>query len=88
MAYLFSNLERHVDKVKGSVSLSTSRKLPYVKLVIYATYIYIYMYIYATCRAFVCAGPTLWNKLPGNMRDNGNLVQFRKQLKHFYFPYN
>ena len=32
-------------------------------------------------RAFACAGPTLWNKLPMNMRDNGNLVQFKKQLK-------
>ena len=29
-------------------------------------------------RAFACAGPTLWNKLPRNMRDNGNLVQFKK----------
>ena len=30
-------------------------------------------------RAFACAGPTLWNKLPRNMRDNGNLAQFKKQ---------
>ena len=36
-------------------------------------------------RAFACAGPTLWNKPPRNMRDNGNLVQFKKPLKHFYF---
>ena len=36
-------------------------------------------------RAFVCAGPTLWNKLPRNMRDNGNLVQFKKELKTFFF---
>ena len=34
-------------------------------------------------RAFACAGPTLWNKLPRNMRDNGNLAQFKKQLKTF-----
>ena len=34
-------------------------------------------------RAFVCAGPTLWNKLPRNMRDNGNLVHFKKELKTF-----
>ena len=36
-------------------------------------------------RAFACAGPTLWNKLPRNMRDNGNLAQFKKQLKIFLF---
>ena len=36
-------------------------------------------------RAFACAGPTLWNKLPRNMRDNGNLVQFKKELKTFLF---
>ena len=30
-------------------------------------------------RAFACAGPTLWNKLPRNMRDNGNLAQVKKQ---------
>ena len=32
-------------------------------------------------RAFACAGPTLWNKLPRNMRDNDNLVQFKKEFK-------
>ena len=26
-------------------------------------------------RAFASAGPTRWNKLPRNMRDNGNLAQ-------------
>ena len=36
-------------------------------------------------RAFACAGPTLWNKLPWNMRDNGNLAQFKKQLDIFIF---
>ena len=36
-------------------------------------------------RAFACAGPTLWNKLPRNMRDNGNLVHFKKELKTFLF---
>ena len=36
-------------------------------------------------RAFACAGPTLWNKLLRNMRDNGNLVQFKKELKTFLF---
>ena len=36
-------------------------------------------------RAFACAGPTLWNKLPRNMRDNGNLAQFKRQLKTFLF---
>ena len=36
-------------------------------------------------RAFACAGPTLWNKLPRNMRNNGNLVQFKKELKTFLF---
>ena len=35
--------------------------------------------------AFACAGPTLWNKLPRNMHDNGNLVQFKKQLKSDIF---
>ena len=34
---------------------------------------------------FACVGPTLWNKLPRNLRDNGNLVQFKKQLKTFLF---
>ena len=38
--------------------------------------------------AFACAGPTLWNRLPRNMRDNGNLAQFNKKLKHFYFLLN
>ena len=28
---------------------------------------------------FACAGPTLWNNLPRNMRDNGNLAPFKKQ---------
>ena len=32
-------------------------------------------------RAFACAGPTLWNKLPRNIRDNSNITQFKKQLK-------
>ena len=36
-------------------------------------------------RAFPCAGPTLWHKLPRNVRDNGNLAQFTKQLKTFLF---
>ena len=36
-------------------------------------------------RAFACAGPTLWNKLPRNMRNNGNLVQFKKELNTFLF---
>ena len=36
-------------------------------------------------RAFACAGPTLWNKLPRNMRDNGSLGQFKKQLKTVLF---
>ena len=36
-------------------------------------------------RAFACAGPTLWNNLPRNMRDNGSLGQFKKQLKTFLF---
>ena len=31
-------------------------------------------------RAFACTGPTLWNKLPRNMRDNGNLAQFKQVL--------
>ena len=30
-------------------------------------------------RAFACAGPTLCNKLTRNMRDNGNLVQFKNK---------
>ena len=34
-------------------------------------------------RAFACAGPTLWNKLPRNIRDNSNITQFKKQLKTF-----
>ena len=36
-------------------------------------------------RAFACAGPTLWNKLPRNIRDNSNITQFKKQLKTFLF---
>ena len=36
-------------------------------------------------RAFACAGPILWNKFPSKMRDNGNQVQFKKQLKTFFF---
>ena len=37
------------------------------------------------CRAFACAGPTLWNKLPRNIRDNSNITQFKKQLKTLLF---
>ena len=36
-------------------------------------------------RAFACAGPTLWNKLPANIRGNGNHPQFKKLLKTFLF---
>ena len=36
-------------------------------------------------RAFACTGPTLWNKLPRDMRDNSNLAQFKKQVKTFLF---
>ena len=36
-------------------------------------------------RAFACAGTTLWNKLPRNIRDNSNITQFKKQLKTFLF---
>ena len=36
-------------------------------------------------RAFACAGPTLWNKLPANIRENGNHPQFKKLLKTFLF---
>ena len=36
-------------------------------------------------RAFACAGPTLWNKLPRNICDNSNITQFKKQLKTFLF---
>ena len=36
-------------------------------------------------RAFACAGPTLWNKLPRNIRDNSNITQFKKQLKTLLF---
>ena len=35
-------------------------------------------------RAFACARPTVWNKLPRNMRDNGNLCHFKKQLRNFF----
>ncbi|KAI0237856.1 Acyl-coenzyme A synthetase ACSM3, mitochondrial [Lamellibrachia satsuma] len=34
-------------------------------------------------RAFACAGLTLWNKLPANIRGNGNHPQFKKLLKTF-----
>ena len=30
-----------------------------------------------------CAGPTLWNKLPRNMRDDGNLFNLRNNERHF-----
>ena len=36
-------------------------------------------------RAFACAEPTLWNKLPRNIRDNSNITQFKKQLKTLLF---
>ncbi|KAK2152615.1 hypothetical protein NP493_2436g00005 [Ridgeia piscesae] len=36
-------------------------------------------------RAFACAGPTLWNKLPRNIRENSNITQFKKQLKTLLF---
>ena len=36
-------------------------------------------------RAFACAGPTLWNKLPRHIRENSNITQFKKQLKTLLF---
>ena len=36
-------------------------------------------------RAFACAGPTVWNKLPRNIRENSNITQFKKQLKTLLF---
>ena len=36
-------------------------------------------------RAFACAGPTLWNNLPTNLRVNGNHTQFKKLLKTYLF---
>ena len=36
-------------------------------------------------RAFACAGPTLWKKLPANILGNGNYPQFKKLLKTFFF---
>ena len=36
-------------------------------------------------RAFACAGPTPWNKLPANICGNGNHPQFKKLLKTFLF---
>ena len=36
-------------------------------------------------RAFACAGPTPWNKLPRNIRDNSNITQFKMQLKTLLF---
>ena len=36
-------------------------------------------------RAFACAGPTLWNKLPAKIRGNCNHPQFKKLLKTFFF---
>ena len=32
-------------------------------------------------RAFACAGPTLWNNLPTNLRVNDNHTQFKKLFK-------
>ena len=39
-------------------------------------------------RAFACLRPTLWNKLRKNMRENGNLAQFKKQVMTFNFLHN
>ena len=39
-------------------------------------------------RAFACAGPTLWNKLPANIRGNGNHPQFKKLLENFFVTLN
>ena len=36
-------------------------------------------------RAFACAGPTLWNNLPTNLRVNDNHTQFKKLLKTYLF---
>ena len=38
-----------------------------------------------TICACACAGPTLWNKRPRNIRDNSNITQFKKQLKTLLF---
>ena len=36
-------------------------------------------------RAFSCAAPTLWNKLPSNLREMDSLDTFKKRLKTFLF---
>ena len=36
-------------------------------------------------RAFRCAAPAVWNKLPRNIRSSQSIDTFRKKLKTFYF---
>ena len=49
----------------------------------YVCVVYVVLCVHGR-RAFACAGPTLWNKQPRNMRNNGNLPRFKKQ-RRFYF---
>ena len=36
-------------------------------------------------RAFTAAAPSLWNKLPSEIRDEDNLERFKSKLKTFLF---
>ena len=36
-------------------------------------------------RAFMIAGPKVWNSLPSNIRAITNLVDFKKKLKTFFY---
>ena len=37
------------------------------------------------CPAFCYMAPTVWNKLPDNIRNAPSILSFRKQLKTYYF---
>ena len=36
-------------------------------------------------RAFMIAGPKVWNSLPSNIRAITNLLDFKKKLKTFFY---
>jgi len=36
-------------------------------------------------RAFIHTSPTLWNKLPTDVKNAGNITLFKKRLKHYLF---
>ena len=80
-----------VTQLKVGGCLLLYKFLCHGKYAVLPDYCYLTIFFFNSCLAVPLVAPsnsvqqTLWNKLPRNMRDNGNLVQFKKELKTFLF---